>query len=113
MQLTINVWFYTVNEKLCRYEHFFGKKYKNWDKMIQSGTAGEHTKNRDCSGKIETVGMFAKTSNSKHDWNPVKYLNVFASQTQKQLRYFFLIYCKNLTNLHFWVLWTCLAFIKN
>ena len=24
--------------------------------------------------------MFAKTNNNKHDWNPVKYLNVFASQ---------------------------------
>ena len=50
--------------------------------MIQYGTVGEHTKNRDYSGKIETVGMFAKTSNSKHDWNPVKYLNVFGSQTK-------------------------------
>ena len=56
--------------------------------MIQSGTAGEHTKNRDCSANIETVGMFAKTSNSKHDWNPVKYLNVLHhKRTQKQLRY--------------------------
>ena len=57
--------------------------------MIQYGRAGEHTKNRDYSGKIETVGMFAKTSNSKHDWNPVKYLNVLHhKKTQKQLRYF-------------------------
>ena len=79
MQFTINVRFYTADEKLCRYEHFFGKKYKNRDKLIQSGMSGQHTKNRDCPSKIRTVGMFAKTSNNKHEWNPVKYLNVFAS----------------------------------
>ena len=26
--------------------------------VIQSGTPGEHTKNRDCPGKTGTVGMF-------------------------------------------------------
>ena len=54
MQFTINVWFYTADEKFCKYEHFFGEKYKNWDKLIQSGAPGRHTKNRDCPDKIET-----------------------------------------------------------
>ena len=80
MQFTINVWFYTADEKFCKYEHFFGEKYKNWDKLIQSGAPGGHTKNRDCPDKTETVRMFAKTSSNKHDWNPIRYLNVFASQ---------------------------------
>ena len=38
----------------------------------------------------------------------------FASQQNtKQLRQFFLIYCKNISNFLFWVSWTCLVtFIK-
>ena len=54
----ICVSFYRADEKLCEYESFFAKKSKNRDKLIQSGTPGQHTKNRDCSGKTETVGMF-------------------------------------------------------
>ena len=30
-----------------------------WDKLIQSQTPGQHTKNQDCPGKTGTVGMFA------------------------------------------------------
>ena len=53
--------------------------------------------------------------NNKHERSPVKYLDVLHhNRTQKQLQYFFLIYCKNLTNFIFWVLCTCpAAFIKN
>ena len=43
----ICVSFYTADEKLCEYENFFGEKPKNRDKLIQSGTPGQHTKNRD------------------------------------------------------------------
>ena len=39
-------------------EKTFGKKSKNWDKLIQSGTPGQHTKNRDCLRKTGAVGMF-------------------------------------------------------
>ena len=40
-----------------------------------------------------------KISNDKHDWNPVKYLNVLHhNRTQKLLQYFFLIFNK----LPFW-----------
>ena len=38
---------------------FFGEKSKNQDKLIQSGTPGQQTKNRDCPGKIGTLGMYA------------------------------------------------------
>ena len=51
--------FNTANEKLCEYGIFFGEKSKNWDKLIQSGTLGQHTKNRDSPGKTGTVRMFA------------------------------------------------------
>ena len=47
-----------------------------------------------------------KTSNNQHDWTPHK---IHHNRTQKQLRYFFLIYCKNITNFLFWVLWAYLA----
>ena len=43
----ICVSFYTADEKLCEYEKLFGEKPKNWDKLIQSGTPGQHAKNRD------------------------------------------------------------------
>ena len=55
----ICVSFYTADEKLCEYETFFGGKCKNRDKLIQSGTPGQHTKNRECLGKARTVVMFA------------------------------------------------------
>ena len=47
--------------------------------------------------------MFAKISNNKHDWNPIKYLSVLhQNRTQKeQLQYFFLLYCKNFNKLPF------------
>ena len=34
---------------------------KNWDKLIESGTPGQHTKIRDYTGKTGTAGMFEKT----------------------------------------------------
>ena len=97
--------------KVIKIWRFLGEKYKNRDKLIQFGTPWQHTKNRDYSGKIVTAGMFAKTSNNKHDWNPVKYLNVLHhNRTQKQLLYFFLIHFENLTDFlcgffgHVWLL---------
>ena len=37
---------------------YFGGKSKNWDKLIQSGIPGQHTKNQECSSKkTGTVGM--------------------------------------------------------
>ena len=43
--------FYAADEKLCKYEKscekFVGEKTKNQDKLIQTRTAGQHTKNRD------------------------------------------------------------------
>ena len=51
--------FYTADEKLCEYEKSFGEKSENPDKLIQSGTPVQHTKNRDSPGKTGTVGMFA------------------------------------------------------
>ena len=81
----IYVSIYNTDEKLCKYEIFFGEKYKNRDKLIQSGTSGQHTKNQDCPGNIGTVGMFARTSHKKHDFNPVKYLNaLYHNRKQKQ-----------------------------
>ena len=35
--------FYTADEKLCEYEKFIREKTKNRDKLIQSGTLGQHT----------------------------------------------------------------------
>ena len=37
--------FHTAYEKLCEYENFLGEKSKNQDKLIQSGTLGQHFKN--------------------------------------------------------------------
>ena len=37
--------FYTTDKKLCEYEKFSGEKSKNRDKLIQSGTLGQHTIN--------------------------------------------------------------------
>ena len=51
--------FYAAGEQLNEDEKFFGEKSKNRDKLIQSGTSGQPTKNRDYSGKTRTVGMFA------------------------------------------------------
>ena len=55
----ICVSFYTADEKLCEYENFFGEKSKKRCKLIQSGTPGHQTKNRNCPSKTGTVGMFA------------------------------------------------------
>ena len=54
----ICVSFCTADEKLCKYGNFFGEKSKNQDKLIQSRTPGQHTKNQGCPGKTGTVGMF-------------------------------------------------------
>ena len=47
----ICVSFYAADEKLCEYEKscekFVCEKTKNQDKLIQTRTAGQHTKNRD------------------------------------------------------------------
>ena len=37
---------------------FFGEKFKNWGKLIQSGIPGRHTRNRVCPGKTGTVRVF-------------------------------------------------------
>ena len=47
--------FYTAGEKLSECEKFFGGKYKNRDNLIQSGTLGQPTRNRDCPSKTGTV----------------------------------------------------------
>ena len=47
--------FYTTDKKLCEYEKSFGEKSENQNKLIQSGTPGQHTKNQDCPDKTETV----------------------------------------------------------
>ena len=86
--ITINVWFYTVDEKLCKYENVFNEKYKDQEKSIQSGTPVQHTKNRDCPGKIETVECSQKQVTTNMTWNPVKYLNVLH---HNRTQYFFLI----------------------
>ena len=44
--------FYTTGEKLCEYEKLFGEK------LIQSETPGQLTKNQDFPGKTRTVGVF-------------------------------------------------------
>ena len=51
------IFIYTADEKSCKYEDFFVEKSKNWDKLIQPATLGQHTKNRDYPVKIRTVGM--------------------------------------------------------
>ena len=56
---------------------------------------------------------FIKTWNNKQQrtWlDPLKYLNIFHhNRTQSSCNNFFLIYRENITNLLFWVFWTCLA----
>ena len=47
---------------------------------------------------LKTTPIFdrshSKISNKKYEWKAVKYLNVLHhNRTQKQLQYFFLIYC--------------------
>ena len=44
----ICVRFYTADEKLCKYEILFSEKSENQNKLIQSGTPGQHTRNWDC-----------------------------------------------------------------
>ena len=71
--------FYTADEKLCEYENFFGVKSKNQDKLIQSGTLGQHFKNRDCPRKTRTIRMF--------DWQKF----VLAVSEKNNLQVFFAI----------------------
>ena len=71
--------FYTDDEKLCEYENFFGVKSKNQDKLIQSGTLGQHFKNRDCPRKTRTIRMF--------DWQKF----VLAVSEKNNLQVFFAI----------------------
>ena len=47
----ICVSFYTADEKLCKYEQFFGEKSKNQDKLIQSGHRDSIPKTRTVSAK--------------------------------------------------------------
>ena len=51
----IYVIFYTAGEKLSECEKFFCEKYKNREKLIQSGTLEQPTKNRDCPSKTGIV----------------------------------------------------------
>ena len=55
----ISLSFYTADEKLKEHEKCFCVWSKNRDEFILSETPGQPTKNRDCSGKTGTVGMFA------------------------------------------------------
>ena len=50
--------FYAAGEKSSECIRLFGEKSEKCDKLIQFGTPGQHTKNRDYSGKTGTVGMF-------------------------------------------------------
>ena len=54
----ICVSFYTSDEKLCKYQKTFGENSKNRNKMIQSGTPVQHSKNWDFPGKTGKVGIF-------------------------------------------------------
>ena len=61
----ICVSFHTADE----YENVSGEKSKNRDKLIQSATPGQQTKNRDCPGKIGILGMYeVYSSNASFDW---------------------------------------------
>ena len=40
----LSVGFYSADEKLTESENLFGEKSKNRDKLIQSGTQGQHEK---------------------------------------------------------------------
>ena len=52
-----------------------------------------------------SIYYYHGTSNNEHDWNPVKYLNVFITiEYKSSCNTFFLIYCKNFTSFLFWVL---------
>ena len=64
-----------------------------------------------CSGRKFLIWLCEETSNNKHGWTPVKYLNVFHdNRRQKCCR----TLCKNITNFLFWVLSKYLATsIKN
>ena len=64
----ICVSFHTADEKLCKYENVSGEKSKNRDKLIQSATPGQQTKNRDYTGNIGILGMCeAYSSNASFD----------------------------------------------
>ena len=71
---------------------------EHWDRIPQTGTDLAKSRQLKCLQKQAIISMTGTL-----------YLNVFHhNRTQKQLQYFFLIYCKNLTNFLFWVLSTCL-----
>ena len=60
--------------------------------------------------KISTVWLCKETSNNKHDWTFLKYLNVLHHNRHKSsCKTIFLIYCKNITNFLVLVLGTYLA----
>ena len=63
-KIFICVNFYIAKEKLCEYKKVFGKKSKNRDKYIQSGTLGQHTKIQDCWNVwlFINVSCFLKTN---------------------------------------------------
>ena len=60
--------FYTADKKLCKYEKFLGEKSKNRAKLIQSGTPGQHTKNRDCPGKTRQLECLLKDTLTTYFW---------------------------------------------
>ena len=58
-QIFICVGFYTAKVKLhVNMKNFLGEKFKNWDKLIQSGTPGQHTKNRKCPSKRQLECLY-------------------------------------------------------
>ena len=64
----ICVSFHTADEKLCKYENVSGEKSKNRDKLIQSATPEQQTKNRDCTSNIGILGRYeVYSSNASFD----------------------------------------------
>ena len=64
-----------------------------------------------CSGRKFLVWLCEETSNNKHGWTPLKYLNALHHHKKKK---FCNTLCKSITNFIFWVLWTYLVTsIKN
>ena len=80
---------------------FRGFNPEHWDSIPQTGTDLAKSRQLECLQKQVITNMTSC-------WDIVKYLDVLHhNRTQKQLQYF-LIYCKNLTNFFFWLLWACL-----
>ena len=66
MQFTINVWFYTADEKLCKYEHFLVRNIKTgtnrfnpgrWEKIPKTGTVLAKSGQLECLQKQITTNM--------------------------------------------------------